>query len=99
MKAIWLMLLLALQAGDILTTIKILNAGGRELNPLLRWLFKRFPYVPAIVGAKLLVTAPVAYIVLAYPELWSVPAAGCVVLSIVLVNNLLVLSRQSRVAK
>ena len=29
---------LALLVADILTTRRVLNAGGRELNPLVRWL-------------------------------------------------------------
>jgi len=31
-----------LQIGDALTTLYILNNGGRELNPIMNWLFKVF---------------------------------------------------------
>lgn len=35
-------LLALLQIGDLLTTEKILGAGGKELNPVMNYLFSKF---------------------------------------------------------
>ena len=31
-----------LQVADVVTTTKILNNGGKELNPIMNWLFIKF---------------------------------------------------------
>lgn len=48
-------ILVGLNVFDAYTTIRILKAGGHELNPLLAWLFKRVGYTWALVGLKALV--------------------------------------------
>jgi hypothetical protein len=42
-----------LQAADVYTTIKVLEQGGRELNPILAKLFTRFDPLAVMVGIKL----------------------------------------------
>lgn len=32
----------ALQIGDLVTTEKVINAGGREMNPVMKFLFDKF---------------------------------------------------------
>jgi hypothetical protein len=41
-----------LQVVDIVTTLVILDRGGRELNPVLAWLFNRLGAVPVLVAIK-----------------------------------------------
>lgn len=45
-------LVLALQAGDGYLTWRVLRAGGRELNPVVRFLIERIGLVPGLVLAK-----------------------------------------------
>ena len=42
-----------LQAADVYTTIKVLEQGGRELNPVLAKLFAKFDPLAVMVGIKL----------------------------------------------
>lgn len=49
-------LLLALQLADAYLTWRLLRAGGRELNPLVRFLIDRIGLVPGLVLAKATVT-------------------------------------------
>lgn len=93
MTAFLLVLLTLLQAGDIVTTLMILKLGGRELNPIVRWLLGRFADTPALIAAKLLVTIPLAYLILTYPALRWVAAVGCAIIAAVLVSNVRVLRR------
>ena len=47
-----------LQVGDGVTTIRNLRRpGGKEHNPLVRWLIERFGMVPALVGKGIVVSA------------------------------------------
>lgn len=57
----------ALQLGDIYTTHTILKQGGRELNPVLAYLFGKFGHMPVLVVSKVIVVA------LAYLYLLNVP--------------------------
>lgn len=47
-------LLVALNVADVVLTIRILDAGGRELNPAMKWLMARLGVVPALVTAKVI---------------------------------------------
>jgi hypothetical protein len=64
----------ALQIGDVLTTEKILGKGGTELNPVMNWLFTKFGMHNVLVTKALLiitlaiiasVIAPIALILIA----------------------------------
>lgn len=46
-----------LQILDSVTTYKILKNGGRELNFLMDWLFKKFGMVNVLVVKSIVVTA------------------------------------------
>jgi hypothetical protein len=46
------LIVLALQAGDAYLTWRVLRAGGRELNPVVRFLIDRFGLVPGLAIAK-----------------------------------------------
>mgnify|MGYP001400274794 FL=1 len=50
---IYFLILVALNIADIALTHKILKKGGRELNPFLDPLFKRYNPVGVMVVAKL----------------------------------------------
>jgi hypothetical protein len=45
-----LILLALTQVGDAATTLAILKRGGRELNPLVRWLMDKATPLTAMVG-------------------------------------------------
>ena len=46
----------ALQIGDVLTTEKILGSGGKELNPVMNWLFTKFGMHNVLVTKAVLIT-------------------------------------------
>ncbi len=52
-------ILAILQVLDALTTHRILSAGGREMNPVMRWAFGAIGFWPAIAikGAALVTLA------------------------------------------
>ena len=53
MTEVFLALFLLLNAADIYTTDKALNMKGRrEANPLLNFLFKKFPRIPTMIVIK-----------------------------------------------
>ena len=47
----------ALQIGDVVTTEKILNNGGKELNPIMNWFFTHFGFHNVLVTKAVLVVA------------------------------------------
>ncbi len=51
-----LILLVALQVADAYLTWRVLAAGGRELNPVVRFLIGRLGLVPGLAVAKLTLT-------------------------------------------
>jgi hypothetical protein len=55
-----LILFALLQVADIYTTHRILSQGGRELNPVMAWLFEKFGHLPALVVVKGIVVRLVA---------------------------------------
>jgi len=62
-------LLAALQAADIYTTRRILLAGGKEMNPAVRWLIGRFGILPALLMSKAAVLALAAAFMTPFPWL------------------------------
>jgi hypothetical protein len=42
----------ALQFADAATTIKILDGGGKELNPVMRWLFSKLGTINGLAVMK-----------------------------------------------
>ncbi len=64
---IYLALLLAiLQIGDVLTTEKILQ-NGRELNPVMNWLFTKFGMHNVLVVKAVVVTSIGVMLSVLYP--------------------------------
>jgi len=41
-----------LQAADAVTTTIVLDKGGREANPVMKWLFDRFEVIPTFIVTK-----------------------------------------------
>ena len=62
-------ILAALQVADIYTTRRILLAGGKEMNPTVRWLIGRFGIMPALLMSKAAVLALAAAFVIPFPWL------------------------------
>jgi len=81
-----LILLAALQLGDILTTLRFLKRGVGEANPVLRKLFQAIGVLPTLIGMK------GALIYLAYSSMgsayWTEVMIGlCVVYAYVCYHN------------
>lgn len=62
-----LITLVALNIADVVLTHKILKKGGRELNPFLEPLFKRFNPMAVMVVAKLAFLVPLAIFIIIVP--------------------------------
>lgn len=82
-----LALLAALQIADLWTTRQFLKLGGREANPIGRWLFDKTGWIGPI-ALKLAVTLGTAAYVLHWPQFWFV-LIPCIFLMVwVVVGNL-----------
>lgn len=57
MTIYFLLCLIALQVVDWWTTRRVLALGGRELNPIVRWLMDRLGETAGLVAAKAFVVA------------------------------------------
>ena len=77
-----LILFCVLQAADVYTTIKVLEQGGRELNPILAKLFTKADPLAVMVGIKL-----AGVWALWYVNLWWLTLAACVVYAYVVNRN------------
>lgn len=53
LSVVLFVLVVALQAADGFLTWRVLRAGGRELNPVVRFLMDRLGIVPGLAAAKL----------------------------------------------
>lgn len=60
-------LLSLLQVADAATTYKIINKGGRELNPVMNWLFKRFGMLNVLAVKVILVSMAGVYLYITFP--------------------------------
>lgn len=69
MLIVLLLLFTALQVSDAVLTLLILRDGGRELNPIMRWLMDKIGIVPALVWVKLGLVVAVAVWVHSVPLL------------------------------
>jgi len=90
--------MMALQVADAWTTIVILERGGRELNPLVRWVIDRVGPRPAMV-VKLLAILGVAFWIRHWPGLSDrqyLFILGCVIVVSAwpVVNNVQVLLKR-----
>ena len=66
----WLyVLFLATQGADAVLTALILNRGGRELNPLIRWAMDRLGVIPALAASKVVICTSI-YAVLPWMPIW-----------------------------
>jgi len=68
MEWIGVALMVILSAVDAVLTALILDEGGKEKNPVIRWLIGRFGNVPGLVIPKLLSVAAISYIVYTQPD-------------------------------
>lgn len=49
-----ILLAIGLQVADVVTTLRVLDKGGRELNPLLAKLFAKYGPVPVLLTTKII---------------------------------------------
>lgn len=81
-------IIVLLQAADVVTTVKALKAGADELNPFAQRLFKKLGALPASILLKLILTAPMIALAVLYPNWWPVPALYAASLVWVVWHNL-----------
>lgn len=73
-----------LQGLDVMSTLRILRAGGREINPIMKWVMHQYGRETGLIGFKVIATL----ILVRFVMLTSSPAAiGFVVLYILVVGN------------
>ena len=82
MNTTFLLLFIALQIADIWTTLRALELGHREVNPILAKLFLRFEPLAVMVALKL----PAVWL-LSYLDSYLLTMAACVVYMWVVLNN------------
>ena len=90
------LLLVVLATADGVTTHKILSTpGGRELNPVLRWMIEKLGLLPALVWSRLAVFAAGYFMTLAWQSYGVlVLIALCASFGAVVYSNLQVINRQ-----
>jgi hypothetical protein len=79
MLFILILLIILLNAADVLTTLAILKRGGKEENPIMRWLIDRNLFLPA----KALLTLVVCLALVCLPHVWAVAAGAFIALAYV----------------
>lgn len=95
MNLVLLILFVAIQALDVWTTAVALKRGASEANFLPRRLFERFGFWPVALGIKAAIIGFSAWLSLAVSNAWIF--TGILVLGGmgVLINNFIVLRRQT----
>jgi hypothetical protein len=87
-----LILVIALQIVDVVTTVIILRRGGRELNPVLNWLMGKVGVLNALLAVKAVL---IAVLLIAYSAGFPGLVYGAVFLVVlyigIAVNNLRVI--------
>ena len=95
------LLLVVLATADGVTTHKILSTpGGRERNPVMRWLIEELGLLPALVWSRLAVFVAGYFMTLA-GQVYGVAvlAVLCAAFGWVVYANLQVIKRQKGVAR
>lgn len=80
---IWLIICAALQVADSALTVLVINGGGRELNPIIRWLMDKLGMIPALAVTKAFL---IAY--LAWASIPALTIGACAVYAAVVAWNL-----------
>ncbi len=81
-QLVFLLIFVVLQVLDIWTTLTALKQGGREMNPVLAWLFKHFPPLWTMVVVKAFGVAALIWAGSVY-----VTSAACALYAWVVINN------------
>jgi len=68
------LLLIVLQVADGWTTVTALNMNGRELNPWLNYLFRKFGVIQTLLVSKLLSITIVGMLVYDHWAVWFLVA-------------------------
>lgn len=72
----------ALIVADVVLTRRVVQAGGRELNPVIRWAIGSFGLTTGLVLGKV-----PAILALYFIRDWQLPATACVIYSAVVAWN------------
>lgn len=79
-------LTVALILADGYTTYRILSKGGRELNPAMRWLMRRFGLVGGMVASRIVAIGAMTLLYIANMQLLLLIVYGVYVF--VVANNI-----------
>lgn len=77
---------IAMQIGDIYTTLKILSQGGRELNLVMAKMFAMFGAMPSLIVVKAAVVG-LFYYLIDEPYMTEILLALCVLYAVVVFHN------------
>jgi len=83
-----------LQAADVYTTLRIIEAGGYERNRFMRWLMAEFGVTAALVLSKVLMLILVLTMIESLPVLLL--GVMCAFYVVIVANNLIVIKKQER---
>ncbi len=83
-----LAVLIALNIGDILTTLAVIRKGGTEYNPVGRYLMDRIGVLPAMILLKGVAILLAIALVLFFPAYWWVLLILCVMPIFAILYNL-----------
>jgi hypothetical protein len=86
MAVVALAIFALLQVADVYTTMRILDKGGKELNPILNKLFAKYEPLPTLASIKALAIG-----LMALADTFWLTVAFCVVYAAVVANNVRVL--------
>jgi hypothetical protein len=75
MNTLLIILIGALQIGDVITTEYLLNCGGSELNPVMKWLFAHCG-MHAVLIVKALLVLTMSILVSKYQPIALLAIAG-----------------------
>ena len=80
-----LLAMLVLQIADVVTTLGFLRRGGREANPVVRWIMTRYGNMPGLV-LKVALAMALTLVAAWYGASWSIWAL-CAVYAVIVWRN------------
>lgn len=79
-------LLVALNLADVVSTMKVLKAGGKELNPVMRFFMTKLGNLPGLLAPKAVILTA-AYWAFVPSNMWAVLGALCLLYVFVVAHN------------
>lgn len=86
---IWFLIFTLLNVADIITTIRAINLGGVEANPVIRWAMARIGSAWGIIIPKVLILPLIYFALLSLPvHAPYILALLCLVYILININNI-----------